>query len=294
MKLRSKFFYYLFFFCLFLAAIKGYDKITEGFYPARTYPKDIPSLTFSCEPSQEAIEALSQPYSYLSSGSQSFAFVSKDQKYVIKLFKHYRWEKPWYLSLLWIDKDKKRDLIKKKHEGKLATLQSCIYSFLELKEESGLIYLQVTPKKIQPKTLVVKNKLNLPFHIDLSKTTFALQYRAENIKDYLLECKDKNKHNDSKRLIDDLFSYILKRRQKKITDKDPHFLNNFGILNGNVISIDIGGLIKDPKKGEKYFYKKELIKAENRVLPWLSKHYPELEEYTRQKFSLLKSKSPQD
>ena len=289
MKLRSKAFFFLLFFCLFLIAIKGYDKFTEGFYPSRAYPKHPVDVEFTCSLENETKSALDQPFNYLSSGSQSFVFVSEDGKYVLKLFKHYRWEKPWYLPLLFMSKEKKDRIKKKREEGRIATYNSCIYSFQELKKESGLIYLQLTPKGLLSETIVVKNKLKIPFHIHLDKTSFALQYKALGIKDYLLQCKKRKDMASSCKLIDDLFAYIIKRREKQFTDKDPHFLNNFGLLKDEIIAIDIGGLIKDPNKGMEYFYKKELVKAEKRILPWLQKHYPELVAYTENKFSDLKS-----
>ncbi|MCH9631264.1 MAG: hypothetical protein S4CHLAM37_12860 [Chlamydiia bacterium] len=289
MKLRSKAFFFLFFFCLFLIAIKGYDKFTEGFYPSRAYPKHPIDIEFSCSIEQEAKNALGQSFHYLSSGSQSYVFISDDDQYVLKLFKHYRWEKPWYLPLLFMSKEKKSRIRQKREEGRIATYNSCIYSFNELKKESGLIHLQLNPRKLLSQTVVVRNKLKIPFHIDLDKTSFALQYKALGIKDYLIKCKNKNDLASSCKVIDDLFAYIIQRREKQFTDKDPHFLNNFGLLKDEVIAIDIGGLIKDPNKGLDYFYSKELVKAEKRILPWLNKHYPALALYTKNKFNELKS-----
>ena len=136
----------------------------------------------------------------------------------------------------------------------------------------------------------VKNRLRIPFKINLKNTTFALQYKAKDIKKELLKYKAKNQLACAQKLVDQLFEYLLKRRKIELTDKDPHFFNNFGILNDKVVSIDIGGLIRDPKKETHYFFTKELKKAEKRALPWLHKHYPELEKHAKKRFAELSEK----
>lgn len=46
---------------------------------------ELPPLTF--EEQQEVERILSQKFTYLARGSQAFAFISEDGKYILKLFK---------------------------------------------------------------------------------------------------------------------------------------------------------------------------------------------------------------
>ena len=132
--------------CFAILGWKAFDKYTHGFYPSRVLSNSFINQIELFECSQEAKEALNQDYEFLGSGSQCYAFVSKDRQYVLKFFKHYRWESPWYLPFLFMKKEKKDLFLQKREEGKLATFQSCVFSFKELKKESALIYLQLHPK----------------------------------------------------------------------------------------------------------------------------------------------------
>jgi hypothetical protein len=71
---------------------------TEGFRISKiqnnTFENtEFQTLSFSQEEEKRAKEILSQPFTYLARGKQSFVFVSEDQKTVLKLLNnHYQWQ----------------------------------------------------------------------------------------------------------------------------------------------------------------------------------------------------------
>lgn len=285
----KKAFYFLLSLCLTLGLLKVYDKAVDGFYPSRIKPIGNTPFSFTSDLSEESKKAMQQPYYYLASGSQSFVFVSEDGKYVLKFFKNYRWKKPWYFSFLPLKNSYKEKVLKKREEGFLSTCQSSLYSYEEMKEETGLLFLQIEASNLD--YISLKDRLHISHKVALEGLSFALQYKAIGIKETLLKYRKDHDTEKAETLIDNLFTFVLKRKEKGLTDKDPNFLNNFGIYKGNILNVDIGGFIKDPNKDMQYFFTKELLKSKKVILPWIAKHYPELTLYTENKFYSFASTS---
>lgn len=261
---------------LTLAVLKCYDKIIEGFYPYRINPpahlNEIVSLPQDITPLP--LEALSQNYYYLASGSQCFAFISQDQKYILKFFKHYRWKEPFYTHMLTSSlKDKKKE---KRLEGLKATYDSCLLYQKFFAEKTALRYLQLLPSKAPDFKLNVFNRLGVKHEIFLNKTPFVLQYRANSTAETLQNLRKLQKHALAKQYLQSLFQNVTQKRDLGFTDKDPHFFNNFGFIGSEAICFDIGGLTKDPIKDDRYFCEVELKKIETLLTSWLKDNYPEL------------------
>lgn len=259
--------------------LKCYDKIVDGFY---LYRIKGPSILHTRTPSFDkdillVNKALDQPFNYLASGSQSFVFISADKKFILKFFKHYRWKTPFYIS--WIP-FLKESWTKRRVDGLKATYQSCLFCIEEFKQETALIYMQLNPSDTIQKTIKLHNRLGKSYSISLNEMSFVLQKYAEPTSEHLLKLKALKEDATAKLHIRALFTNILQKRTKGFTDKDPNFLNNFGFVNGEAVSVDVGGLIKDPKKDNSYFCNHELKKVARTLLPWLQKHYPELLPYT--------------
>lgn len=109
---------------------------------------DTQSLT-SDEKEKLRKEILSQPFYYLSSGTQCYAFVSQDGKYVIKFFKmHKILPKKWLKDVPFSFFEKYRwESIAKKQNGSLNIFKSFKDAYEQLREESGLIYLHLNKKR---------------------------------------------------------------------------------------------------------------------------------------------------
>ena len=154
------------------------------------------------------------------------------------------------------------------------TSSSIAYS--ELKEETGLLYLNLDPgssfKKLQVKLV---DKLGIRHQIDLFRTPFALQIRADNPFQAL---RLHLKHNDidaAKNVVMEIVDCLKGRYQKGILDRDPALRRNIGLIKDRAIAIDIGSFFYS----DKLDMQKELQDDTRRMRRWLLKRSPELTTY---------------
>ena len=244
---------------------------------------DIPILE---EDLQILDQAFNQNYFYIASGSQSFVFESEDQRYVIKFFKHKRWRLSPLLSKIPLPPflNKKRGKwINKKKRTINSTFNSCKTSYLEFHDQTGIIYLHLNKTDHLHRKIIISDRLGIKHKLDLDNIEFILQKKAIRTDYYLKNLRKEGKIDEAKRAIDSLLQFAVTRAQKGFSDKDPHFVYNFGFIGSEVIEIDIGGFYRDPRKPTSYFYSYEIVKIRNKLLPWIKKNYPELAPFTEKR-----------
>ncbi|MCK4935075.1 MAG: hypothetical protein KAR79_05760 [Simkaniaceae bacterium] len=265
-----------------------YHHLTDGFSQKRIESifSTGENMNYSPNPLDKQLidKALSQNYSYLSSGSQSFAFESTDKEFVIKFFKGRKGKMKRTISKIFLLNNKKQ----KSQNAMRDTFNSCILSYLHLKEETGLLFLHLNKTKSTLPTLMFYDKLNREFQIPLDRFEFILQKKALSSQDMLLEYKKNNDFTGAINTIYKLLNLTLARSQKGYSDKDPHLIRNFGFIGKQAIEIDVGGFHRDPKKDSAYFFHHELPKIEAKLCLFLRKNYPELIVPTKQIIAQLK------
>ncbi len=252
----------------------GIDTISSDlvYDPAR-------AVTHSPADLAEAELALSQPYSYLASGSQSYAFASEDGDYVVKFFKHRRWRPSPFPST---QREKRKAWVQKKKRTVRRMFESCLAAYYEFREETGVFFLHLNKLVGNHPKLEVKDRLGRLHTIDLNQVEFLLQRRAVLTSTYLANLKEKGEEEKAKEAVRALVDLTTNRALKGYSDKDPHLVRNFGFFEGRAIQIDVGGFHKDPKKDFGYYRNVELSRIEGKFLPWIEKNYPEIAPYTRE------------
>ena len=282
----------LFFIILFLGTVLGVERLshflTDGFGYSNITSNLPYNASWNVTPLQEEIEeidiALSQSYRYLKSGSQSYVFISEDEQYVLKFFKHKRWRlNPLfdYIPLPALLNAKRDRWKRKKYETIYATFNSCVASYQHLKNETGILYLHLNQTFHLNHTLIIKDRIGFKHKIPLDEIQFLLQRKAIPTDEYLLSLKETGDIETAKNAITDLLNFTVLRAQKGYSDKDPHFIRNFGFINDQVVEIDVGGFHQDPKKKLHYFYTHEIYRIQKKIIPWLNDNYPELSIYTK-------------
>lgn len=272
---------------LVIAALVGVERLshalTDGFsYPNITsvLPYDPKwDITFAPEDLSELKAALDQPFSYLESGSQSYVFVSEDNNYVLKFFKHKKWRMNPLYEKLPLPKTlaEKRDRWKrKKKETVASTFESCKIAYTIFKNETGVVFVHLNKKHPFNHIIILKDQIGLKHHIQLGDVEFVVQKKAIPTGKHLLSLKKEGKTQEAKEALRELLAFTEMRAKKGFSDKDPHLIRNFGFINGQAIELDIGGFHQDPKKDLEYFYNHELKKIHHKILPWLQENYPEL------------------
>lgn len=236
---------------------------------------DIPGQEFPAS-------VLDQPYYFLGSGVQSYAFLSADGETVLKVFKHYhlppsstclkslplpKFLKTWQSSVL-ENRQKRIDCI----------FSSAVIAFRDLREQTGVFYLNLNPTEKRHPKVKIYDKIGIKYDVDLDRTPFLLQKKADLLFSYLESHKE-----ETISIIDSLFSCINARTQRGIINNDPIAFKNFGILNGEVIEIDIGSFTCDPLMKKPLFSKRELFFETLELKEWISKNSPEFSDYFEQK-----------
>jgi len=223
-----------------------------------------------------------QPYYFLGSGVQCYAFLSEDQTTVLKIFKHYHMT-PSSQILAKIPLPKFLDPFRKKvlkgREKRMESIfSSNLIAFQELPQQTGVIHLNINPKEERYPKLTIYDKIGVRHTLDLNHTPFVLQRKADLIFSYL-----QNHKEETQEIIDSLFSCITHRCNLGIANNDPIVYRNFGIHNKKVVEIDVGSFAKNPYMKNPLPFKREVFYETLELREWIAQHVPELCDYFEQK-----------
>lgn len=244
----------------------------------------------STQEKEELNMALNQPYRYLGKGCQSYVFLSRDGRFVIKFFKYQRFRmQPWLAyfpplpALVKYRKEKKE----KKWEKLNSFVQSWKVAFENLKNETGLIFVHLNKTKELAAKLTIFDKLGIQHQIDLDQTEFCIQKRAEMLCDVILQYRKDNELEKAQNLIDRLFELILSEYSRGLADNDHALMQNTGVVNGLPIHIDVGQFVINEKVKNPQVYRQELFTKMYKFKLWLFENYPELADYLDLKLHAL-------
>lgn len=220
-------------------------------------------------------EALSQPYHFLESGGECYAFSSKDEKYVLKFFKHHHMrEKKWHDSLPFLK-------TKDKRKKRLETLfSSCKIAQDRFQNETGLIYLHLNQTENLNIQLKIFDAIGVLHHLDLDQITFALQKKASLAYPTLTHLIEAGELEAAKTRLSSLIQLMIARSKAGIADHDPR-KRNFGFVGDQAIEIDLGSFsineeLKTSKETRRALYR-ETIKLRR----WVKKYHPELTDFLK-------------
>lgn len=289
MKFYCKIFYLVIAAFLFYSTEKFCHKQTDGFQTVKII-SDIPySLewetgSIASKDSSKLQELFSQPFHYLDSGGQSYAFLSQDEKVVLKLFKmHHLRQYPWlYRTHLpgLLDSYRIQFLLYQKQKLQRAFSSSTI-AYNALKEETGLLYLNLNVPRADFATLRIKliDKLGIAHELDLCHIPFVLQYRADNAFKTLRVHLGHKDIPAAKQVIKEIIDCLKARYQKGIKDLDPALRRNIGLIKDRAIAIDIGAFFQTDVPMSQEEMKQELTDDTRRMRKWLKKRSLELTAY---------------
>lgn len=192
------------------------------------------------ETAPPSINLFDQNYSYLASGAQVYAFASDDGKYVIKFFR-----------------------MEEEEQNLPAIFNAYKLAYDELREESGLVYIHLNKTNCLQKKLCVIDRLGRTHVIDLDKTEFIVQEKAELI--FTRLSKLLGDKEATQKSVDAVLGLVQRRIEKGFADQDKAVSHNYGFVGDRPIHLDIGRIFKGEKKGEY-----ERIAA--RIETWLQEH----------------------
>ena len=228
-----------------------------------TTPNNIPFIK----------KALSQPFSYLARGSQAFVFASQDGQYVIKLIRYNHIQPSFWEKMTSPEKCKALEE-KFRHD-----FTSYKIAYEELQEETGLLCIHLNKTDLFCQNLVIVDKLGISHTLDLDKTEFILQKRAEPLYPHIKKLMNQEQEEMAKTLISHLIFLLSHQSSKGIMNSDVDLFKNFGCLENQVIELDVGSL----KKG--FQDKEELLKVTECLHQRLSQDYPSLDAHLLKELS---------
>ena len=218
---------------------------------------------------------LNQTYYYLNSGSQCYAFISEDQKTILKLFKFQHMRTPPLLNIfpskgkLGKKRTKKREVLEKTFES-----YSIAYDFF--RKESALLFIHLTKTDHLKQKLTIVDKIGKRHTLDLDKVEFILQKRGTLVYDTLADWMKKGEKEKAEKGIADLLNLVLNRCLCGIFDKDPDFKTNFGFIEETPFQIDVGRLTLSEKEKHREIYRSEMIRITRQFEEWIALNYPDL------------------
>jgi hypothetical protein len=277
-------------FCLtaFIAWIpiaqKWEKKRTDGFHPKKissdlSWNEGWQTPPLELDEQRDLELATNQPYRYLGCGGQCFAFISEDDQYVIKFFRHSRLKPPFYAHYPLPNKIKERAyaVVADRQRKLMRDFTSYSIAANILKHESAIIYAHLNKTSHLRKKLMLSDKSGKKYGIDLDSHEFIIQKKAIPICDAISSYMHNGDSQKAKQLLESIVDLIVLRSLKGVYDHDAWIQWNFGCLDNKAILIDVGKLQKIEEKKQPSEYLKDIHMIVDRFRPWLKDSFPELE-----------------
>lgn len=247
---------------------------TAGFRPGKTISdhcfEEKWDVAFSPDEEEQARQILSQPYYFLGSGVQCYAFLSEDKQTVLKIFKPYHlWPPTHILSSLPLPLSFRKRTIAAREKRLSSIFESAKIAVIDLAEETGVFYLHLNTTEHEFPCITLYDKLGISHQIPLDQTAFALQKKAELAFDHFTK-------ENGKETVNQLFALVVQRCKKGIENSDAALYKNVGFVANKAILIDIGSFSKNPFLKKAYMLKKEVLSETRELKEYLKRHYPEL------------------
>ena len=243
---------------------------------------------------QELACALTQNYTYLGHGGQCFAFVSEDNRYVLKFLNHSKRRLSFYSSWPLLPTSLQKRINKKterKKEKQQRDFTSYLIAIRDLQEQTGMIFVHLNKTTSLHKTIVITDKKGEHFTIHLDHYEFLLQKKADNIYNKIRFFMDNSQQAKAESLIDSLITSLIARSKKSIIDDDAILHKNFGCIDDKCLFIDVGRFRKDPRIADPTMYIEDIYRITTPFTRWLKQNYSELDIYLDGRIQELRKKS---
>ena len=269
---------------IIFASAKIYNSLTDGFnlYNITSEFSFREDINFP-QPPDKKLESINhilhQKFTYLGRGAQSYAFVSEDQNYVLKIVKqkHHKFNifERIFFSLPFTENWKDQKLKKKELRVK-NFLHSCKLCYEELFNETYLQYLHLTPTNNLLHKTSITDKLGFLYEIDLDQTEFVLQSKAEGMIAKINSLIEENDFKAAQESVQKIVKLLTKCCKKNIVDNDTAIIKNVGFINGKAIFMDIGQLSKNENIKKLEVYKEYIERRIDLINTWIKTYFPQL------------------
>ncbi len=244
--------------------------------------------------------ALKQTYKYLDKGKQAHVFISEDGQHILKLLKpahpHFAisiLSKSYSIGLSTLPFAQSLSSFfyeKKQNEQRDLDFLSYTNSFNLLKEETELEYLHLAETDHLQQKLTIYDKIGVLHTLDLDKTCFILQKKADLLYPTLAALILKNELEKAKILIDNFVHLSFQFIDKDIVNPTT-IEKNFGCIGLKPVQIDVGRVLtaldlgKTPRIEPEHIYR-----STRHMKKWLTVKSPPLCQYLEESIEVRKKK----
>ena len=203
-------------------------------------------------------EIFSSRFKFLGEGAQAFAFESQDGKYVLKFFKMRRFfpSKADYLC---------PHVVRRRLKNLNWVFNGYKTAYDHFRKDTGLIFIHLAKTDHLQQKVVLVDELGQEHQIDLDKTEFVLQEKAELIFERLSKLYRAGDVEGAKKSIAAVLDLVKRRIDLGYADRDKGVSNNFGFVGQRPIQLDIGRLYKGVREGQ-------LEHVQRRIQRWHEEH----------------------
>lgn len=228
---------------------------------------------------------LKQPFHFLGSGSQSFAFVSADGQYVLKVFKQHHFVIPSFINACPLPSflsNPAQKLVRFQETKREQFMRSCVLASTAWQEETGTLYAHLANSTDLGFSLTLIDKLHISHSVPADSLQFALQKRANLVMPTLKNLLVNGQKEEAEECIRSLISLIKTRCQKGVGDRDPVVRRNFGFIGLQAVEIDIGSYYENRYLPQEPLYSRAVFFEIKNLHGWLEDHFPALSPIARQ------------
>jgi len=267
--------------------VRAYYRFTDDFRKGN-YMHQVPHHTeweIAALPHDEQAQLdtiLDQKYYYLGKGAQSFAFLSQDGDYVLKLFKFKHLKPSWLIEML-----PSVGLLKRVQEEektrKYLKLES-VFSGYQLaynlhKKDSGLLFVHLNKNEGPGKKVRIQDKINLWHELDLNELIYVLQKKAVTTRQEMINLLSQGNVATAVQRVNQIFDLYLTEYAKGIYDRDHGVMHNTGFVHDSAsvypIHLDTGKLSPNESMKSANVYRPDLEKIVYKFNLWFSENYPQ-------------------
>lgn len=259
---------------------RTYFKLTDGFGPQELAGQFEYDNAWDIGPtSDEVRKLLSQKYTYMAKGTQSYVLRSQDDKYVVKFFKKKHLNFPeWQetLSRLPVIGRIFSETKQRRNEKRKTTFAGCKLAYDYMPEDSGIVYIHLNTSNDLPQELTIVDKMGWEHQINPNECSFYIQKKGVALYPELQRFKASGDVIGASKALNDLFSYLIQRSERGIFDRDSNYINNLGFIEGNAATLDIGCITTDQLIRNPREYSRRIVEHTQAIRQWIEANFAEL------------------
>jgi hypothetical protein len=199
---------------------------------------------------------LSQPFTFFGEGAQAIAFQSKDEKYVLKLFKMRRFT-PSVLDQLC------PHVVRRRLRNLHWVFNGYKNAYEDLRKETGVVWIHLAKTNDMNQKLTLIDQEGRLHYLDADETEFVVQEKAELLFHRLERLAHDGKLAEVEKAIQSVCMLVQHRIDKGYADRDKAVSNNYGFVGDRPIQLDVGRLYKGTKE-------RQLEHVKERIERWKS------------------------